>query len=557
MASSNLLAPKLPQSRTEALRWYAGLKSHAAAAGKWETRVDERDGTVYPGVKAWLGRHDLYFLIVFLLHRAGDMCPRPLGKATVKKADWLFERCREIQAEPDGFIDLWAREHYKSTIITFGLTIQDLLNDVEETFGIFADVNKTAKAFLRQIMRELEFNGELKAAYPDVLWAEPRTDAPKWSEQDGIILKRKGNPKEASVEAYGLIDGQPTGRHFGKLVFDDLVTVETVHTEGRMDTVRSRWELADNLGVEGGIKRIQGTRYHLFDVYRTILDRGTAKPRIKPCTDNGKEDGEPVMMARDEIARRRRDQGPYTFGAQMLLDPQADETQGFKEAWLRYWPAEKFDNLNLYMVIDPSGGKRAGTQGKKGTGDYTSIWIVGAGADGNLYICDLLRDRLNLTGRCRAVMALHRKWHQPSHRILAVGYEEYGMQADREALAWLQERENYRFDTVALAGTKITKQDRIRRLVPWHEQGRVYYPQHGIVKLNAERQMVDMLRLYLNEEYLAFPLAAHDDGLDSLSRVLDDEIGMTSELAPLEQGSGIDKDGYSDEPVSETGWMAG
>jgi hypothetical protein len=37
--------------------------------------------------------------------------------------------------------------------------------------------------------------------YADVLWDKPTRDAPKWSRDQGIVVKRKSNPKEATVEA--------------------------------------------------------------------------------------------------------------------------------------------------------------------------------------------------------------------------------------------------------------------------------------------------------------------------------------------------------------------
>ena len=54
-----------------------------------------------------LAERDLYFLLVHVLNRHDA------------QHDWVFDRCREVQAEPDGVLDLWARGHYKSTIGTF------------------------------------------------------------------------------------------------------------------------------------------------------------------------------------------------------------------------------------------------------------------------------------------------------------------------------------------------------------------------------------------------------------------------------------------------------
>ena len=223
---------------------------------------------------------------------------------------WVFDRCCEVQASPDGHLDLWAREHYKSTIITFALNIQDILRDPEVTIGIFSHTRPIAKAFLRQIKQEFERNERLKRWFPDVLWADPLKQSPKWSEDEGIVVKRKGNPKEATVEAWGVVDGQPTSKHFEILDFDDVVVPASVSTPEMMAKTTASLELAFNLGKTGGRRRFAGTRYHYNDSYRTMMERGVATVRLYPATANGKVDGEPVFLTRDQLSKKRQDQGP-------------------------------------------------------------------------------------------------------------------------------------------------------------------------------------------------------------------------------------------------------
>lgn len=186
---------------------------------------------------------------------------------------WILDRCREVQENPDSHLDLWSREHYKSTIITYGKTIQDLLIDSNRTIGIFSHNRPIAKAFLRQIKREFESNTLLKQAFPDVLWKNPQQDAPKWSEDEGIILKRSANPKEASVEAWGLVDGQPVSKHFWGLVYDDVVVQGSVTTPEMLQKTVEAVELSYSLGSDDGVRRAVGTRYHYNDAYRTMMDQ--------------------------------------------------------------------------------------------------------------------------------------------------------------------------------------------------------------------------------------------------------------------------------------------
>jgi predicted phage terminase large subunit-like protein len=450
-----------------------------------------------------------------------------LGRADAHN-QWVFDRCCEVQASPDGHLDLWSRGHYKSSILTFALTIQDILRDPELTIGIFSHTRPIAKAFLRQIKQEFERNERLKRWFPDVLWANPVKESPKWSEDEGIVVKRKSNPKEATVEAWGLVDGQPTSKHYGLLDYDDVVTRESVTTPEMMMKTTDALSLSFNLGAKSHKRRFAGTRYHYNDTYRAVIERGIAIPRIYPATKDGQVDGEPVFLTRQELADKRREMGPYVFSCQMLLDPTADDKQGFKEEWIKF-AATDTRGHNLAILIDAASSKKKDS-------DYTAGWVIGLGPDRKVYVHDMIRDRLSLTERAALLMAWHRKY-QP----MAVGYERYGMMGDVEHIRDLQERENYRFEITEVGGM-MSKVDRIRRLIPWFEQGRIYlHPK--IAKTDYEGRTIDLTRSFINDEYKAFPVATHDDMLDALARFLDDDLPIRFPLAIIED----------DEPEDATG----
>lgn len=225
---------------------------------------------------------DLFFLLVYAMRRK-DM-----------DNDWIFARCREVQGNPDGYLDLWAREHYKSTIITVGLTILNILNNPDITVGIFSHSRPIAKAFLRQIKREFETNRVLQELFPHIC-PPGRGETRTWSEDGGIVVRRGGNPKENTVEAWGLVDGQPTGKHFDLLVYDDVVTLESVSTPEQIRKTTEAWRLSLNLGARGGARRMIGTRYHANDTYAELLKQKSVVPRLYPATVDGTLEGEPVL----------------------------------------------------------------------------------------------------------------------------------------------------------------------------------------------------------------------------------------------------------------------
>lgn len=475
--------------RSEAMAFWEAAENEGRRAGKLDQAV------------RILVCADLYYLLVRVCKRV-DMLN-----------DFAFARCREVEANPDGYLDLWAREHFKSSIITFGLTIQDILKDPETTFGIFSHTRPIAKAFLRQIMRELESNKTLHAAFPDVLWGEDVRQAPKWSEDDGIIVRRKSNPKEATIEAWGLVDGQPTSKHFAKLLYDDVVVKESVSNPEMIDKTRVSLEQSYNLGVTpGGIRRFVGTRWHFNDAYKTVADRGTAISREHPGREGGTEDGVSVYWAEETHLKKRRDMGPYTYAAQILLNPKADDAQGFRREWLRKYKRIQPEKLNWYLLFDAASSKKKGS-------DYTSGWAVGLGPDGNYYCMPEVRDRLNLKERGDRLFDMHRRYKPKQVR-----YEKYGLMADVEHYQARMENENYRFQIIEVGG-QTSKVDRIRRLIPLFEAGRIWLPETRNVT-DWQKTTVDLVHSFIEEEYFPFPVGLHDDMLDALARICEPDLKL-------------------------------
>lgn len=472
----------------------------------------------------------------------------------------MFARCREVQASPDGRLDLWAREHWKSSVITFALTIQDVLNDPEITVGIFSHARPMAKKFLSQIKQEFEMNGALKELFPDVLWANPQKDAPRWSEDGGIIVRRQLVSKEATVEAWGLVDGQPTGAHFKLRVYDDVITREAVNTPEMIAKATEAWELSLNLGVaDGGRERYIGTRYALMDTYHEIMQRGAAIPRIHPATDDGTETGKPVLFTPEQLKDRRR-QGTVTFAAQMLQKPVSKATATFDIDHLRFAEIRP-KTLNVYILCDPAHSKSRGS-------DRTAMAAIGVDANKNKYLLDGYNHRMNLKERWDALSGLRKKWlAAPGVQGVHVGYERYGLQADIEHFELEMERAKTSFVIEELAWPrdgKGAKGDRIGRLRPDHEQGHFFLPmlcyrdadmcflkvEEGDVKyvkatretslmrkmadagetwrilrpikrLDEEQRLYDLSVRYIIE-YLAHPApGAMDDLLDAVSRIYD------------------------------------
>jgi hypothetical protein len=61
-------------------------------------------------------------------------------------------------------------------------------------------------------------------------------------------------------------------------------------------------------------------------------------PRVYTATDNGKIDGNPVFLTKEDLDKRRAAMNnDYVFSCQMLQNPLALSTQTFNKDWIKYY----------------------------------------------------------------------------------------------------------------------------------------------------------------------------------------------------------------------------
>lgn len=477
----------------------------------------------------YLVLHDRFYLLVRLCRR----------KDLLKL--WIYERCREVEESPDGHIDIWAREHFKSSLITFGGVLQLMLRNPELRIAIFSHTAKTAKKFVAQLQGEMEKNEHLQSLFPDVLWSNPQRDAPSWSLEGGLTLKRKGNPKEATLECHGLIDSMPTSSHFDVRVYDDVVERASITSPEMIDKCWEAFQLSDNLGVaEGGRVWIIGTRYSFGDPYQKIIDLGIAIPRIHTATDDNTITGHPVLFSQEEWDRRCLVEGEYVISCQHLCNPIAGLNQIFNVEDLQTYEILP-PYLNIYILIDPARSR------KKGSAN-TAMVVLGIDRGGNMYLLDGFNHQMDLTERWEHMVRLWEKWRAwPGTLSIKVGYERFGAIADMDFFNRMRREYGPHFEIIELEwpsdGTQ-SKVDRVQRLTPDIAGKRFYIPfetdpEHltkrqrrvadyphriaqKIIRLDGNRKKYDLVEQFKGQLNF-FPHGGLCDLVDAASRIYDME----------------------------------
>jgi hypothetical protein len=495
---------------------------------EWD-KIDN-NGTDLSGIRA-LCQSDLFYLLVRGCNRVDMLHP------------FVLARCREVETDPDGYLDLWSREHFKSSIITFGLTVKDILNDPEITIGFFSETATIASKFLIQIKTEFENNQLLKDAFPDILYQNPQSEARVWN-TDAIIVKRKTNPKEPTLEAQGLIS-MKVGAHYSLMIYDDVITANSVSTPEMIKKINDYFELSLSQSKEGGKKRFIGTRYSYSDTYQMMIEREIAIPRIYAATDDGTPDGNPVLFTKEYWEQKKKENNTFNLSCQYLQNPHSGDGKFFDISEIVPYDIRPY-KLNVIIIIDPAKSMKKGSCN-------TAMLVIGIGASKKKYLLDGMIHKMSLIDRWENLKLLYFKWkNDPGVGSVQVGYETYGSgSVDVEYFEEQMRKEQMVSFKIQPLEKSLTgssrKKDRIERLQPDLNSGSIFFPfetdknkytpnqtaalrdnmsyriSKKILYKNEQKMMYDLCEV-LASEMDNYPYGSLVDGIDCFSRIYDMEI---------------------------------
>lgn len=430
---------------------------------------------------------------------------------------WIFERCREVQKHPDGYLDLWGRFHLKTSIITVGYTLWELVKDPNLCIAIGTyKLDETGEGFLLAIKAECEENSLLKQHWPHIFW-ENTSDAPVWK-NNAITLKRTTSAREPSVMAFGIF-GMQTSKHFDRIVWDDLVVEDAVSTGEQIRRTTERYRKTTGMAGQDCKERGVGCHWSVGDTYTFIIREQILELRKHDCYD---ENGRSVLHpGSDWLDKHLRKMGTYNFNAQMRNVPVEESSRLFQSSWLRHYvrdPVDEAKGKNIYYLVDPSSGKKRKSLGTTtGLGDYTAMIGMGLGEDGKRYVVDMVRDRINATKTLEIMMDIDKRWRGLGIPVITWYYEAFGLNRDVEFFSREMDKIGYRFD-IKEVSEHVSKETRIERLQPLFEAGEILLPEK--IFQTTDQGLRDIVHAFVYEEYTDWTAnggSRHDDMLDAMS----------------------------------------
>lgn len=172
---------------------------------------------------------------------------------------------KTVDSPGDRKLILLPRGHQKSTIITVGWVIQQILKNPNIRVRIISSTWVLSKDLLHQI-KAVMTNTALKDIFGDFVTKDTR-----WTTEHIDVAQKTKHTKDPTVSTGGIDTGK-TGSHCDLLVFDDVVDPGNTTTPEQIRKTIDAYKDALPLLDPGGRIIVIGTRYAMSDLYGYILE---------------------------------------------------------------------------------------------------------------------------------------------------------------------------------------------------------------------------------------------------------------------------------------------
>jgi len=389
-------------------------------------------------------------------------------------------------------IILLPRGHLKTTEVTIGWTIQQLVNNPDSRVFITNERLDNSKSFLREIKTHFEKNQHFRFLYGN--WVN---DESKWTETQIIITARTKNMKEPTIQV-GSLDTSLVSQHYDIIIADDLVSRVNVGTKEQMDKVKQYWKDLQSLLEPGGIIIDIGTRWAMDDLHGWLLGNSIYDRIVVGCYDDKGEPVFPEKFTKELLAAKEKEIGSYDFSCLWKNDPVDDSSAAFKRSFFENRYSDDSlagKTLNTFITIDNAPSTKEGT-------DFIGIIVNSVDLEGSWYLRQVIRFKGDTPALIQKIFELYLYW-KPNE----IGVEQKAFQdLIYPFLRQEMERRATFFIIHELKDKGIRKEDRIRgRLQPRFENKKIF------LKKEPGDNTEDLV-----DELVRFPRGQYDDLADAL-----------------------------------------
>ena len=422
---------------------------------------------------------------------------RHLCKTVLKFRDW--DKCHDdivtfdTENKDKRFkLYLLPRGHLKTSVISIAKTIQDILKNFDAKILLTSAVWNNSRTYLSEIREYLTE----KSILP-YLYSKFKVDTSVWNTDQITIAQRQTPNKTPTIDTAGT-EKAMTSQHYDIIRADDLVNETTITTQDQLIKTKHYFSELINMLEPGGTLEVIGTRWQDADLYGHIIknlcdDKNLSEPFVvykRRAIENGKVIF-PLKFSEKRLKDIEIEIGSYKYSCLYNNEPINPELQHFKPPF-RYW-SELGQGCEHILTVD-----LASSDSEKA--DYNVILDGTVNGSNQLCVVDYFRSRCGVAELIDKLFSMAVLYRVKKVGIESVAYQKVFAKMIKEECR----KRNIFFQVIPIIPHK-DKFQRIMALQPRWESGNLLLKQ-GMVELE--------------DEFTRFPVAEHDDLLDSVQMQL-------------------------------------